>query len=296
MEVHMCCLNECKTKCIVLIAAVLFLASSTGAAKDQEAKKPKLTTPKGVRILKNKSFDDRPQARKEILDLYKELRVTDVLDAMDAIGLREAGLMEKNIRPLWRDAKMLSHKIVGFAITVRHVPSDFRFGRNSFENLEQFKHFESQQYRRSRFEAWLDVVKPGDVAVIDAAGVTEAGHTGSYNSLVFASKGLAGIVTNNGIRDTDEIIKVKKIPVYCKKGYSSRGIVPGRLLCESYNFPVTLGAVLVYPGDLVVGDGDGVIVVPREHALKVGKIARGVYTSDQEKRTEKLDALGGARE
>ena len=292
----MYCLSECKIKCIVLIAAVLFSSSSAGATKGQEANKTKLTTPKGVRILKNKSFDDSPQVRKEILDLYKDLRVADVLDAMDAIGLQETGLMKKAIRPLWRDAETLSHKIVGFAITVRHVPSDVRVGWNSFENLEQFKDFERQQYRRSRFEAWLEVAKPGDVAVIDAAGVTEGGHTGSYNSLVFASKGLAGVVTNNGIRDTDEIVKVKKIPVYCKKGYSSRGIVPGRLLCESYNFPVTVGAVLVYPGDLVVGDGDGVIVVPREHALKVGKIARGVYTNDQENRTEKLDALGGVRE
>jgi 4-hydroxy-4-methyl-2-oxoglutarate aldolase len=292
----MCCLSECETKRIVLIAAVLFSSLSAGATKGRQADKPELTTPKGVRILKNKSFDDSEQARKQILDLYKDLRVTDILDAMDAIGLREAGLMENSIRPLWRDAEMLSHKIVGFAITVRHVPSDFRFGRNSFENLEQFKHFEGQQYRRSRFEAWLDAVKPGDVAVIDAAGVTEGGHTGSYNSLVFASKGLAGIVTNNGVRDTDEIIKVKKIPVYCKKGYSSRGIVPGRLLCESYNFPVTLGAVLVYPGDLVVGDGDGVIVVPRENALKVGKIALGVYTKDQENRAKKLDALGRVEE
>lgn len=276
----------------MLIAAVLFLSSGGDAAKSREANEPKLTTPEGVRILKNKSFDDSEQARKQILSLYKDLRVADVLDAMDAIGLREVTLMENNIRPLWRDAERLSHKIVGFAVTVRHVPSDLRFGRNSFENLEQFKDFEALQYKRSHFEAWLDVVKPGDVAVIDAAGVTEGGHTGSYNSLVFASKGLAGIVTNNGVRDTDEIVKVKKIPVYCKKGYSSRGIVPGRLLCESYNFPVTVGAVLVYPGDLVVGDGDGVIVVPREHALKVGKIAHGVYTKDQENRAEKLDALG----
>ncbi len=280
-----------KSKFVVLTVLMFSLSLSLGAGKDRAVNEPGLTTPEGVRILKNKSFDDSPAARRKILQLYKDLRVTDILDGMDAIGLRERGLMEKDIRPLWRDAEKLTHRIVGFAVTVRHVPSDVGIGRHSFETVEQFKNFERQQYLRSNFEAWLKVVKPGDVAVIDAAGITEAGHTGSYNSLVFASKGLVGLVTNNGVRDTDEIIKVKKIPVYCQKGYSSRGIVPGRLLCESYNFPITLGGVLVYPGDLIVGDGDGVIVVPREHALKVGEIAGGIYTQDQKNRSEKLDAL-----
>ena len=287
----MCFLTESKSQFVVLTVLMFSLSFSLGAGKDRAVNEPELTTPGGVRILKNKSFDDSPAARRKILEFYEDLRVTDILDGMDAIGLRETGLMEKNIRPLWRDAEKLTHRIVGFAVTVRHVPSDVGIGRHSFETVEQFKNFERQQYRRSGFEAWLKVVKPGDVAVIDAAGITEGGHTGSYNSLVFASKGLVGVVTNNGVRDTDEIIKVKKLPVYCRKGYSSRGIVPGRLLCESYNFPVTLGGVLVYPGDLIVGDGDGVIVVPREHALKVGEIAGGIYKKDQKNRSEKLDAL-----
>ena len=81
---------------IVLLAGV----STIGGAAGQE----KLTTPKGVRFLANKSFDDSEAARGEILQLYKNLRVTDVLDGMDAIGLQDMGLMANNIRPLWRDA------------------------------------------------------------------------------------------------------------------------------------------------------------------------------------------------
>ncbi len=54
--------------------------------------------------MQNKSFDDSDEARQEILDLYKDLRLTDVLDGMDLIGLQDIGLMNKNIRPLWRGA------------------------------------------------------------------------------------------------------------------------------------------------------------------------------------------------
>jgi regulator of RNase E activity RraA len=153
----------------------------------------------------------------------------------------------------------------------------------------------AQQYKRSAFERWTEVIRPGDVVVIDAADVREGGHTGSNNSLVWASKGLVGVVTNNGVRDTDEIAAAKKIAVYCKDGYSSRGVVPGRLLLESFNFPISCGGALVYPGDVIVADGDGVIVVPREHALEVGRIARDINVGDESSRAKKYELLGWSR-
>jgi 4-hydroxy-4-methyl-2-oxoglutarate aldolase len=256
---------------IPLFAVTILLAVLAAAA--QKPNPPKLTTPEGVRLLANKSFDDSEQARKEILDLYKDLRLTDVLDGMDLIGLQDIGLMQKDIRPLWRDTEKFSHRIVGFAITVRHVPTDVRVGQNSFPNLEGFKKFKSQQYGRAP-DAWLSVAKPGDVAVIDAGGIPECGFIGSNNSLGWAEKGLVGVVTNGGARDTDEIVKVKRIAVYCKDGYSS------------------CGGVLVYPGDLIVADGDGVIVVPREHALTVGKLAREINVGDEKGRADRFNRLG----
>jgi 4-hydroxy-4-methyl-2-oxoglutarate aldolase len=136
------------------------------------------------------------------------------------------------------------------------------------------------------------VAKPGDVAVIDAGGIDECGFIGSNNSLGWAEKGVVGVVTNGGARDTDEIVKVKKIAVYCKNGYSSRGVRPGRLIAESYNFPINCGGVLVYPGDVIVADGDGVIVVPREHALTVGKLAREIHVGDEKSRAGRYERLG----
>jgi len=288
----MCRLTKCKSKFLCLITLTLFiLTSSIPAAKKQEPKPSKLTTPTGVRLLKNKSFDDSSQARKEILELYKDLRLTDVLDGMDLIGLQDIGLMNKDIRPLWRDVNKFSHRVTGFAITVRHVPTDVRVGQNSFPDLEGFKKFKSQQYQRAP-DAWLDAAKPGDVAVIDAGGIPECGFIGSNNSLGWAEKGIVGVVTNGGARDTDEIVKVKKISVYCKNGYSTRGVRPGRLIAESYNFPINCGGVLVYPGDLIVADGDGVLVVPREHALTVGKIAREIHIGDEKSRANRYERLG----
>lgn len=248
-------------------------------------------TPEGVRLMQNKSFDDSDEARQEILDLYKDLRLTDVLDGMDLIGLQDIGLMDKSIRPLWRDVDNFTHRIVGFAITVRHVPTDVRVGQNSFPDLEGFQNFKAAQYKRAP-DAWRKVVRPGDVAVIDANGLNETGFIGSNNSLGFAEKGLAGFITNGGARDTDEIIKVKKIAVYCRDGYSSRGVRPGRLLAESYNFPINCGGALVFPGDVIIADGDGVLVVPRARALEVGKLAREINTGDEKVRGERFKRLG----
>ena len=289
----MCYLTECKSKWTSLVTvSSLSLLLAIGVTYAPERPKPKkLTTPQGVRLLQNKSFDDSDEARKGILAWYKDLRVTDVLDGMDLIGLQDIGLMNKNIRPLWRDAEKFSHRIVGFAITVRHVPTDVRVGQNSFPNLEGFKKFKSAQYKRAP-DAWLSVAKPGDVVVIDAGGIRECGFIGSNNSLGWAERGVIGAVTNAGARDTDEIVKVKKIAVYCKDGYSTRGVRPGRLIAESYNFPISCGGVLVYPGDLVIADGDGVLVVPRQRALEVGKIAREIHVGDEKSRAKRYKRLG----
>jgi regulator of RNase E activity RraA len=274
-----------------LLIVVVSMSAIFGTDAKESPKTQTLTTPQGVRLLMNKSFDDSKEARKEILSLYKDLRVTDVLDGMDLIGLQDIGLMKKEIRPLWRDVENFSHRIVGFAITVRHVPTDVRVGQNSFADLDGFKKFKSEQYKRAP-DAWLDAAKPGDVAVIDAAGIPECGFIGSNNSLGWAEKGVVGVVTNAGARDTDEIIKTKKIAVYCMDGYSTRGVRPGRLIAESYNFPINCGGALVFPGDLIVADGDGVIVVPRQHALEVARLAREINLGDEKSRAERFKRLG----
>src|SRR5690606_5246589 len=86
-----------------------------------------------------------------------------------------------------------------------------------------------------------------------------------------------------GIRDTDEIIK-QRIPVYLDFMNRGRGIRPGRNEVESVNKPVTVGGVLIRPGDVIVADGDGVICVPREHARDVARYAREILQKDMQGR------------
>lgn len=250
-----------------------------------------LFTPEGVNVLKNKSFDNSDEARQEILELYRDLRLTDVLDGMDLVGLQDIGLMDLDIRPLWRDTEEFSHRIVGFATTVRYVPSDVRVGENSFESIDEAKDWKMEQYARASDAGWASTGKPGDVVVMDVNGVFECGNIGSNNSLGWVKAGFVGVITNGGARDTDEIIKTAKIPVYCRDGYSTRGVRPGRLIIESYNYPINCAGVLVYPGDVIVADGDGVIVVPRNRALEVGKLAREINANSQRGRVNLYEDL-----
>ena len=283
--IHICIYSKIKFVSLIFFLFSVFLVYPT-CVNAQE-----MHTPQGVHLIKNKTFDNSEQARKEILDLYKKLRVTDVCDGMDLIGLQDIGLLHNNIRPLWRDEENFTHRFVGFAVTVRYVPSDVRVGRNSFSSVEGFKHWKREEYGRASDNEWTKTIKPGDVVVMDCNGVFEGGNIGSNNSLGWVKKGIVGVVTNGGARDTDEIVKLKRPPVYSRKGFSTRGIRPGRMLTESVNFPINCGGVLVFPGDVVVADGDGVIVVPREHALDVGKLAREIHVGDEKSRGDHYDDL-----
>lgn len=258
--------------------AFIFLVCFFSSINAQE-----LFSPEGVNFMKNKSFDNSEKARKEILEAYKDLRVADVCDAMDMIGLQDIGLMDREIRPLYRDVENFKHRFVGFAITARYVPTDRRYKATP----ETWQKVRGEGYGLAP-SPWEKLIVPGSAIVIDASETGDVGFIGSSNSLDWMIKGAVGTVTNAGARDTDEIIKVG-YPVYTK--YISRGIRPGRLRLESYNRPISCGGVLVFPGDVIVADGEGVIVVPRERALEVGQYADGIRTGDGKGRLEKYKKL-----
>ena len=102
-------------------------------------------------------------------------------------------------------------------------------------------------------------------------------------------RGCVGVVTSATARDTDEII-TEKIPLYFKK--PGRGIRPGRNEIESVNRPIVCGGVLVEPGDVIVADGDGVIVVPRAHAKEVAEYAKAIIKGDKAGRRQLYKKLG----
>jgi regulator of RNase E activity RraA len=127
--------------------------------------------------------------------------------------------------------------------------------------------------------------------VIDVQGDGDTGSVGSFNGLAWIDKGARGIVSNGGVRDTDELIK-EQVPIYYDPENRGRGIRPGRNEIESVNETVSIGGVQINPGDVIVADGDGVIVVPRKHAKQVAKYAREVLESDKQARRNLYEKMG----
>jgi regulator of RNase E activity RraA len=227
-----------------------------------------------------------PEEDTRILQLFEGLRVADVTDAMDLTGLQDVGLMDPAIHALWRDLENFGHRLCGIAVTARYVPTNKRAGKMT---PEEYKKWFGEWYGTISREAFMELLRPGTVLVIDASDDGDTGTIGSFNTMMWKSKGVRGVVTSGGARDTDEIIR-EKIPLYLKR--YGRGVPPGRNEIESVNQPITCGGVLVRPGDVIVADGDGVIVVPREHAEPVAKAAREVLVQDKINRRKMYDKLG----
>lgn len=225
----------------------------------------------------------------EILNLYKNLRVADVSDGMDMVGLPDVGLMDQKIEALWKDIDDFSHIARGIAVTARYVPTN-KVVKNPMEKKE-FQQWEGEWYSSISPEPFADSLKEGSMLVIDARGDGDTGTMGSYNGLLWKSMGTRAVISNGAVRDTDEIIK-QKIPVYLDHANRGRGIRPGRNEIESVNAPVVVGGVQVNPGDVVVADGDGVIVVPRQHAREVAEYAHEILKSDKEARKALYEELG----
>ncbi|MBN8732717.1 MAG: RraA family protein [Acidobacteria bacterium] len=194
-----------------------------------------------------------------ILDLYRFLRVADVSDGMDVVGLTDVGLVDPEIKALWRDTESFAHRAVGIAVTARYVPTNKRL--HTIDQAEI-----GRWYSNITTETFMDVLHPGSILVIDATDDGESRSIGSSNILAWQKLGMRAVITSGGLADSDEIIH-NKVPAYYKR--LARGIRPGRNELESVNRPVNLGGALVRPGDVVMADGDGVVVVPREHAEAV---------------------------
>jgi len=226
----------------------------------------------------------------QLIRLYEGLRVADVSDGMDMIGLMDVGLMDPKISPLWKDIENFTHQMVGTAFTVRYVPTN-RVPSLGEVPREEYKKFRDQWYTNLSAEPFIEDIRPGDVIVIDNADDGDTGTTGSNNSMIWKSKGAVGIISAGGVRDTDEIIK-QEIPVYMDYFKRGRGIRPGRNELESYNEPVVVGGVYIRPGDVIVADGDGVIVVPRERAVEVADAAREEKNIDMDARKRLYEELG----
>lgn len=249
-----------RARSVVPLGLVVSMLAGVAQARAQQP--AETTIPARVQLFI--PYKDYSQADNErVLEAYKYLRVSDVSDGMDVVGLQDVGLVDPAIHALWKDTDHFTHRVVGIAVTARYVPTNKRVARMDDTAI-------SEWYDTITSEAFMKVLAPGSMLVIDATDDGESRSIGSSNIMSWTKLGMVGLVTSGGLADTDEIIQ-EKVPVYFRR--LARGIRPGRNELESVNRPVTIGGVLVRPGDVVVADGDGVVVVPRERAMEVARAA-----------------------
>jgi len=112
----------------------------------------------------------------------------------------------------------------------------------------------------------LEAVTPGCVIVTQPHDHQNA-HFGELSSHAAKIHGCQGAVIDGGCRDIDYILHESKLPVFCR--YTTPKDIKGRWLIRDYNVPIVIGQTKIEPGDFMVGDRDGVIVIPQKITLEV---------------------------
>ena len=146
-------------------------------------------------------------------------------------------------------------RLVGPAFTLRYIPSR--------EDLDQPGVFEDRSHPQRRA---IEEIPPGAVLVIDSRGDATAASAGGILVTRLWKRGAAGAVTDGGFRDTPDIAKLP-FPVYHARPSAPTNLVKHHAV--DLNVPIGCGGVPVYPGDIAVGDGEGVVIIPAAFADEV---------------------------
>jgi len=269
----------------ILSFSVLVIAASPQLAGKQNADPNIEELRAGKNLIPTRVYSAKED--EQILKLFEGLRVSDVSDGMDKVGLTNIGLMSPEIHAAWRDTTHYTHRFIGIAVTVRYVPTN----KPPAPRMETaaFDKWVGQWYGTFSTEPFVPLIRKGTALVFDDAPDSDVGSIGSNNIMGWKLSGCVGVVTDATARDTDEIA-TEKMPLYFRQ--PGRGIRPGRNEIESVNRPIVCGGVLVEPGDVIVADGDGVIVVPRSVAKEVAEYARATLDKDKTGRRGLYQKLG----
>lgn len=180
---------------------------------------------------------------KELVEGFRGLPVANIADEMNRFFCVDARIKPLNNKPL-----------LGTAFTVKSRVADNLFLHKA-----------------------LELAQPGDVIIVDAQGDTANAITGEIMMTTAAVNGLAGVVIDGAIRDSDQM-KELDMSVYAA-GVTPKGPYkdgPGEI-----NVPVSCGGVIVNPGDIVIGDGDGIVIINPQDAPRILEKAKAKMTKEQ---------------
>ena len=196
-----------------------------------------LPPPLGLRIYRRINRPD-PAAMARL----RQAGIGDVCDAMHGMGV-----MEGEIRAVYAPMG----RVFGSAVTADLAPGDGMMLR-----------------------AAVELARPGDVIVANAHGVTTRAILGGAVGMHMVHRGVAGLVVDGAVRDAEEF-RALGLPVMARAVTPRSGTTAAGF--GEVNVPVACGGVVVHPGDLVIGDGEGIVVVPRRYA---GAVADAVGGTD----------------
>ena len=216
------------------------------------------------------------------LDVLKKRRLPDAetvfpISEAEMIA-RYEGVFTAAVNDVLREMgyvyQTLPHTIQGITLDMR--TAGFAFTLKGSKNL----YIEDEMPDRAKM---LDAITPYSIAVWDTSQDDESAQWGEVMSMAAMKRGCRGAVVDGGVRDTDRIIAMK-FPVFAR--YRTSNAMMGRFRMIGYQLPIRIGTVDILPGDVIMADMDGVIVVPRKLAMEV--LERAEAIRDQEKGIKKM--------
>lgn len=153
-------------------------------------------------------------------------------------------------------------RMVGPAFTLRYIPA-----REDLNPIEVFRDPNHPQRRA------VEEVPTGHILIMDCRQDASAASAGSILLTRLQVRGCGGVVTDGGLRDADEISDLT-IPAFCARPSAPTNLTKHQAV--DINVPIGCGGVAVFPGDIAVGDGDGVVIIPAHLAEEIAAEARGM--------------------